>query len=533
MRSSFLLLPLLLAVACSAPSTDGGEQSADALTASATAKKLQKLGAKPCADDKKWLCHHVTVPLDHANPGGKKIDVAFAVHPAPDATRKGTLARVTGGPGYAGLDTLGDLGDTDKQIPKAMDVVRFDLRGVKRSGALECKKAAGEYYLGGLRTASAADEARQTAKAKAFAAACVKEMGIPSSEVQFYSTDQAIEDLEAIRALLGQEKIVLYGLSYGTQFAQTYTKNHLDRVERLVIDGVVDLTLRHIPYMTNLNDGITKLLDLTLDDCAKKPACLAPFAGAPGATDAAKVHAAYAAVASELDATSKTLSWKKKDGSTSPRTYSRVQLDTTTFNAVGTPETRLGLQKALGAAFKQHDFMPLLKLSYDSAELDGDTAPKEGTAGADPDMSDAMYYAFTCNDYGLDASTEAAREKLYLEAGRKLWSDARVLAPYYGDLPCMYWPTPKKAEDTPALKQHGVPVMVVGATGDGATPVDMGEATAKRHEDGFIVTVEGGSHVMWGGGNACADGVINPFVLEGKRPTARATRCAGTFVTAE
>ena len=529
-RFAFLAFAATSFAACSAQTADDGTAADDLTRSTVTGDKLRRLGAKPCADNAQWLCHTLSVPLDHAAPAGKKIEFAFAVHPAPTATRKGTLVYVTGGPGYAALDSLDDLHGYDAKIPKELDIVRFDLRGVKRSGHLECKVAAAKYYEGGLRIASAADETQKADKARVFAAACVAEMGIPAGDVAFYNTEQATEDLEQLRGVLGEDKLALYGLSFGTQFTQTYTKNHAAHVSRLVIDGVVDLTLSHIDYMKNLNTGILGLLDMTATECGARAACRDAFATAPGDDGKAKFLAAYDAVAAKLAAGTRELMWTKTDGTKAKRYFSRDALDTTTFNALGYPESRRDLQKALGAAFKSDDFLPLLKVSYDSAGVDADKAPPNGTAGADPDMSDAIYYAFTCNDYGREARTVDASLQKYMEAGRTLWSTQnRILSPYYGDLPCVFWPTTKDNAPMPALPQAGVPVMVVGGTGDGATPENMGEDTYRRLADGYRVTISGGHHVMWGE-STCGDAVISPFVRNGTKPAQRSTDCSGVIV---
>jgi pimeloyl-ACP methyl ester carboxylesterase len=171
-------------------------------------------------------------------------------------------------------------------------------------------------------------------------------------------------------------------------------------------------------------------------------------------------------------------------------------------------------------------------VAYSSAGIDADTAPADGTAAADPGMSDAVYYAVTCNDYGLDASKEADRLSAYLAAGRAFWPDGRVVSPYYGDLPCVFWPVKKQGADVAPFTAKGVPVLVVNATGDGATPMPMGESVFAYLADGYEVTRDGGSHVSWGDGDQCLDSVVTAFVLDGTRPTTRSTRCADTFVSA-
>ena len=55
-----------------------------------------------------------------------------------------------------------------------------------------------------------------------------------------YTTPDSVEDLEAIRADLGVERLTLFGISYGTELALAYARAHPDRVDRLILDSVVD-----------------------------------------------------------------------------------------------------------------------------------------------------------------------------------------------------------------------------------------------------------------------------------------------------
>lgn len=518
-----------LSFGCSQSDASGvAEDDAKGLT---TAAKLAKAGAKPCDSDPSFACVTLPMPLDHFGaPAGKTIGVTFAVHAAKPSKRQGLLVGVTGGPGYSGVAGATTWKDVDPRIAETFDIVWFDLRGVLRSGGMECPKAAATFYQGGLRSATDAEDRALVAKSKAFAAACVAEVGKTPDELQHYETRQAIEDLERFRKFLGDAKFTLYGLSYGTQFSQTYAAKHPDRLRALVLDGVVDLTLDHVGYMRNLNHGIAALLDRTFDACANEAACAGRFASAPGPEARAKMVAAYDALAAKLDAAPATLLFRKKDGSTEPRRFTRADLDTTTFNAVGGADTRRALMEALAAAAKTGDLLPLLALSYEASGVDPETAGPNGTAAADPDMSNAIYYAFTCNDYGKDAAGEDARIERYLAGGRALrQTSTRLLSPYYGDLPCMSWPVARDAAPMGPLRFDGIPVVVVNATGDGATPVAQGEAVASRIADGYAITVDGGRHVMFGRGVACVDSAVANFIVNGKRP-ARATRCADAML---
>jgi pimeloyl-ACP methyl ester carboxylesterase len=53
-----------------------------------------------------------------------------------------------------------------------------------------------------------------------------------------YNTVESADDLEAIRAALGAERINLWGHSYGSHLALAYVRRHGEHVQRLIVGGV-------------------------------------------------------------------------------------------------------------------------------------------------------------------------------------------------------------------------------------------------------------------------------------------------------
>ncbi|MBI0300431.1 alpha/beta fold hydrolase, partial [Streptomyces sp. PRKS01-29] len=90
--------------------------------------------------DPRQECATVEVPLDHRDPGGKRISLAVSRIPSerPQA-RRGTLLLIPGGPGSPGLARPTTLG---KRLPKpvrdAYDLVSFDPRGMGKSTHTGC-----------------------------------------------------------------------------------------------------------------------------------------------------------------------------------------------------------------------------------------------------------------------------------------------------------------------------------------------------------------------------------------------------------
>ena len=60
------------------------------------------------------------------------------------------------------------------------------------------------------------------------------------AERAFYTTPDTVADMEAIRRAVGARRLTLFGISYGTELALAYAREHPDRVERLILDSVVD-----------------------------------------------------------------------------------------------------------------------------------------------------------------------------------------------------------------------------------------------------------------------------------------------------
>jgi hypothetical protein len=61
-------------------------------------------------------------------------------------------------------------------------------------------------------------------------------------------------------------------------------------------------------------------------------------------------------------------------------------------------------------------------------------------------------------------------------------------------------------------------VLLVVAEADAATPVGQALALLEQIEDGHVLRVNGGSHVMFGRGVACVDDLVADFIVRGDAP---------------
>jgi pimeloyl-ACP methyl ester carboxylesterase len=188
-------------------------------------------------------CASLQVPLNYADPGGRKITIALSMVPAtaPRAQQQGVMLVNPGGPGEPGRSMAADVAaGISPQVAATYDIVGFDPRGVGGSSpALSCDPN----FFKGVRPdyipANAAAEQVLIGRAKSYAAACEKRFGwfLP-----YETTANTARDLDQIRQAFGVKQVTYYGFSYGTYLGQVFGTLFPGTVRRMVLDSTVDPT---------------------------------------------------------------------------------------------------------------------------------------------------------------------------------------------------------------------------------------------------------------------------------------------------
>ena len=172
----------------------------------------------PC-DPAGFQCGQLPVPLDRtgAVPGTLTLNVKRVVAASnPTATAVVALA---GGPGQAAIPVATEFASILGPSLATRDLLVYDQRGTGSSGRLSCP---------------AFD--RGVSSIVDAAAACANQLGPPRG---FYRTSDSVDDIEALRVESGYQKLVLFGVSYGTKVALDYAAKYPANVESLVLDSVV------------------------------------------------------------------------------------------------------------------------------------------------------------------------------------------------------------------------------------------------------------------------------------------------------
>ena len=137
--------------------------------------------------------------------------------------------------------------------------------------------------------------------------------------------------------------------------------------------------------------------------------------------------------------------------------------------------------------------------------------------GFEDGIASVVYDAVTCLDTrfsGEDASTELDHLGSAYESAalNHRWH-------YTVRLSCPFWPGVDRTQNVPApFVGKDIPTLVVASDADPTTPYAAGRAVFEQLDRGHLLTVHGGSHVMFGRGNPCIDEAVTAFVSDGAWP---------------
>lgn len=162
-------------------------------------------------------CALVRAPYDWEDPSGDEAIELSIVHiPSTGDDPLGVLLGNPGGPGASGTDfMLGTaIAPGFEKVAAHYDLLGFDPRGIGGSTPLDCDGEASTLPVVRLGT-------------------CIADHPIAHT----MGTSQVARDMELLRHLMGDERMNLLGYSYGTMLGATYATLFPERVGRMVLDS--------------------------------------------------------------------------------------------------------------------------------------------------------------------------------------------------------------------------------------------------------------------------------------------------------
>ncbi len=435
----------------------------------------QPLAWSPCRSAAHAQCATLAVPLDWSEPDGTQIELALARLPAtrPASQRLGTVVVNPGGPGGSGVRFV-QSNPLSPDVAGRFDQVGWDPRGVGDSTAVTCAEDSARAFLeADPDPDTPAEQSDLDARAEAVARDCDDDVDL----LAHVGTRNVARDLEAIRRALGEGPLNYMGFSYGTQIGQYYAEMFPDQVRAMVLDGVVDPSLTFTEFLDGQTDGFDSSFRRSADACRS---------AGPRRCGLDDLAVAYDEVHARVEA--------------SPiRARSGRQ-------RVGPADLAVA---AISVAYRDDGWRELGPALADA--LDGDATALAELADRYHDLGGYGSYAgVVCTDTPPPATPAD---------WRRFADEARVRSPRFGGsvanelLPCATWPVRSGAIPAPITAPGAPPILVIGNTGDPATPIANARAVAAALDSGVLITVERSGHTAYGA-DGCATKIVDRYLTE-------------------
>jgi pimeloyl-ACP methyl ester carboxylesterase len=445
-----------------------------------------------------FQCGSVPVPLDYSNTTSGTINIALIRKPATDpAQRIGSVLTNPGGPGASGIEFLRGEASVMTNLNRHFDLIGFDPRGIGQSAPVRCLSGPQEDTFNALDPVLDDPQEKQAAldADKALAAGCEQRS---AKVLPFVDTVSAAKDMDVIRAALGDAKLTYLGFSYGTFLGETYAHLFPTHVRALALDGVLDPTLSPNDLLYAQLVGFEQNLQAFLSDCRARKAAASPCTYAKDGDPGTKLTN----LMQRLDA---------KPLNVGARVLTRGIAVIGVLLPLYDQSTWSYLDSALTSA-ESGDGSQLIRLAdiYLGRNADG-TYTNETDANL----------AVNCLDRPVSADIAS-----YDALGPSFAKASPFFGPafQYSNVVCSYWPVKPTGTAGPLSADGAPPILLVGGTGDPATPYAWAQSVYKQIAGSVLVTRNGNGHVSYDKSD-CARQIEEAYLIDLTLP-ADGTVCA-------
>lgn len=446
-----IIVPLL--VAC----TIGPEQAADG-------PELEACQLEGILDAR---CGMITVPEDRDNPAGNSIDIHFAVVPAESSLpAPDPVFMLAGGPGQAATEAYPFIVMLFDALHQNRDIVLVDQRGTGQSNPLQCPAL---YEMAMESSEEEVTDALQE---------CREELE-QQADLDEYTTDVAMQDLDDVRQALGYEQINLIGVSYGSRAALMYMRMFPENVRSVVLDAVVSPEL--VLQLQAPADG-QRALELLFERCQQDEACRETFPD---------FSQQFAEVRQQLEGGREVTFQHPLSGAWEETTLNDEEWMQGIFNLLYSP-----------------DLVSLLPLTVEQIAETGDYGPLVAqimALTADLRSYQGMFYAVTCSEDAPFIDMEEA-EALQSESSFPLMAELFVTN-------CEGWPTAEVPEGLREPLNSDIPTLLLSGEADPITPPRYAEQVAEGLTNSEMITLPDYGHGILSVG--CVPAVVTAFIEAG------------------
>ncbi|MEV7860089.1 alpha/beta hydrolase [Streptomyces hirsutus] len=470
----------LLTAGCSGGGSDDHDRGGTAIDWG----RCEASGDTP-APGEEWQCGTLRVPLDWSEPDGGTIGLALIRAKATGDDRLGSLLFNFGGPGGSGVSMMPSYATTASKLRERYDLVSWDPRGVAASEGIRCRDDEEIQAAESVDSTpdTPAEEQAYLADAADFGKGCQESAGKLLAHV---STTDTARDMDRIRQALGDDRLNYFGISYGTELGGVYAHLFPKRVGRLTLDAVVDPSADTVGHAENQTRGFQRALDNYLKSTGRDPG--------QGSREIAEL----------LD---------------------RIDAEPLPTSSKGRELTQSLALTGIVLPLYGKDGWPVLTSALEAAE--------EGDGSELLALADGYNERHASGKYGTTTHSQRAisclddKQRMTAAQTEELLPEFERISPVFGPFLgwdtagwCHDWPVPGQ-HDTPEVSAPGAaPVLVIGNTGDPATPYEGARRMADELGEGvgIVLTWEGEGHGAYGSGSDCVDSAVNAYLLDGTVP---------------
>ncbi|KAF8876133.1 alpha/beta hydrolase fold-domain-containing protein, partial [Infundibulicybe gibba] len=463
---------------------------------------------------KSHQCARLIVPLNYSDPQGATAVIALArvvsSIPVESPEYRGPVLLNPGGPGDSGVDFVVGSGEAISTIlGPQFDVIGFDPRGVARSTPrvsffdTPADRALWEAGPTIITNGSGVDSlASEWARAQLIGQFALERGANISAHI---NTENTARDMLQIVQAHKREKLQYWGFSYGSVLGATFAAMFPDKVERLVIDGVVDAENYYSALWDNGLLDTDKTLQTFFDGCSLAGPNICPF---------------YAPTPKQISQNLTALYTTIKARPVPVRTV-------TGYGLVDYARLRLTVFVSLYSPYRS--FLPLAKGLADLASGDGRalfdllTTPRFKCSCDEPDpladVASEVMLVIMCGDGRVVPRDFESTEKFYKRFSNTsqwadLWAKTRISCSKVG------WPDsiPKSHFQGPFLANTSFPLLLVGNTADPVTPLWAAKKMSRGFLGSVVLTQDSPGHCSFSGPSVCTMKYIRDYFADGKLP---------------
>ncbi|MDJ0779925.1 MAG: alpha/beta hydrolase [Gammaproteobacteria bacterium] len=442
-------------------------------------------------DKAKTECGWLTVAEDWKRPQGKKLQLPVVIYHAlyPDPSLD-PIIFLSGGPGVpalgqGGKNIPGWRQTVDQDFP-GRTVVLFDQRG---SGFGSTKLDCHEYDDPLRWNVVSTDPDHFGEWAGPPSATCLERHRAAGRPLEVFNSFQNATDVEALRRALRLDKVVLFGISYGTRLSLTVMRHYPEQISAAILDSVIPPEATFSGFD---GAGTGVVLDRMFLACEQKPDCADKFPD---------LRAQLITVLEQLQS---------------------EPLVIEIFNSKGSEPLYLRIDQNMFLAILRKELYSILRYPRLPLLIAGMTRGEYWRLPAHAE--NLVYSTFPDNtDMGASTLIMCADEntpgvRLKRQTADKLDAFLQDFEQWnLGGWPCRDLPVnPDPSHRDPVVSD--IPTLLLAGGLDVSTPVEQAEMAAASLSRGYLVVFPANAHdQVWG--NSCAWTLITEFLATPeKRP---------------